>query len=122
MKREIPDRSGLTGFIYGRISSVYGERESSLRTQKDRCSYIAQEKSVTIPDEFVLLERDSGHETIDTRKRLLEARLLAREGKVGWRVHRRLGPPVAHAGGAGPGVEGVPRLRRQDHLRADAAP
>ena len=36
-----PDRAGLPGCIYGRISSVYGERVDSLDNQVEKCRYVA---------------------------------------------------------------------------------
>jgi DNA invertase Pin-like site-specific DNA recombinase len=77
-----PDRSGLPGSIYGRISSVYGEKIASLDNQVEKCEFVAGRMEVAVPAEFVLRERDSGHETIDTRVDLLRVRQWAREGRI----------------------------------------
>jgi site-specific DNA recombinase len=77
-----PDRTGLPGSIYGRISSVYGEKIASLDNQVEKCSFVANKMEVPISPEFILRERDSGHETIDTREDLLKVRKWAREGRI----------------------------------------
>ena len=52
---------------------------------------------VAIPDDLILKERDSGHETMDTRTDLLRVRRWARDGRVSPGVHPRLGPTIADA-------------------------
>ena len=77
-----PDRSGLPGSIYARISSVYGERTSSLDNQVDKSTGINAKMGIATPADLILRERDSGHETIDTRKDLLRLRQWARDGRI----------------------------------------
>jgi DNA invertase Pin-like site-specific DNA recombinase len=81
-KAAASDRSGLPGAIYSRISSVYGERADSLDNQDEKCAIIAAKMGIAVPPEFRVKERDSGHETIDTRPKLLQIRRWAREGRI----------------------------------------
>lgn len=77
-----PKTDGLPGVIYARISSLYGERADSLDNQSDRSGLVAAKMEVPVLPDYIFKERDSGHETIDTRVDLLKVRRLAREGKI----------------------------------------
>jgi DNA invertase Pin-like site-specific DNA recombinase len=77
-----PDRDGLPGCIYARISSVYGERITSLDNQEEKCFFVASKMGIPVPASLILKERDSGHETVDTRVDLLKVRQWAREGRI----------------------------------------
>jgi DNA invertase Pin-like site-specific DNA recombinase len=82
-KRDDGENDGL-GCIYARISKVYGEGEGSLKNQIDQCGVLGAEMKIPVPADMILRERDSGHETIDTRKDMLQLRQWAREGRLRW--------------------------------------
>jgi DNA invertase Pin-like site-specific DNA recombinase len=70
----------LSGLIYARISQVFGETDDSLDNQVGQSSTAAS--AIGVPINHTFRERDSGHETADTRKELLRARELVRAGRI----------------------------------------
>src|SRR5262245_60538344 len=69
-----------SGLSYARISQVFGETEDSLDNQNNQA--LAAAKVLAVPINHTFRERDSGHETADTRKELLRARALVRARRV----------------------------------------
>jgi DNA invertase Pin-like site-specific DNA recombinase len=69
-----------SGLIYARISQVYGETDDSLDNQVDTAEKAAV--AMAVPVGYTFRERDSGHETADSRVDLLQARQLVRSRKV----------------------------------------
>jgi DNA invertase Pin-like site-specific DNA recombinase len=69
-----------SGLIYARISQVFGETDDSLDNQVNHASNMAS--MLSVPIDFTFRERDSGHETADTRKELRKARELIRTRHV----------------------------------------
>src|SRR5262245_52577714 len=68
------------GLIYARISQVYGETDDSLDNQVDTAEKAAT--AMAVPIGYTFRDRDSGHETADSRVGLLQARELVRSRKV----------------------------------------
>jgi DNA invertase Pin-like site-specific DNA recombinase len=75
-------RTDPCGAIYARISDMFNEKEDSLDNQVSHCDLFASDQNVPIPAEYVFRERDSGHETADTRKVLLKLRELIRSRRI----------------------------------------
>src|SRR5262245_21203973 len=69
------------GLNYTRISQVFRETDDSLENQLNHNKAAAGVLGVPIADEDRHTERDSGHETADTRKVLLRVRAKVRSRK-----------------------------------------
>jgi DNA invertase Pin-like site-specific DNA recombinase len=70
----------LVGLIYARISQLCAETDHALNNQVAKCESAAA--VLGVPITHIFRERDSGHETADTRKDLLRARELVRARRV----------------------------------------
>lgn len=74
------DVTDLAGAIYSRVSELYGETDESLDNQVNQADTAAA--ALHVPIRHVFRERDSGHETADTRKDLLKVRGLIRGRRI----------------------------------------